>query len=365
MNAPLTLPTVPRWTVGSTLLIFALAGQALAAGTISGTVAIRSGATLGGGTAHVAATSAKYEVYRTDVADDGSYSLDDVAPGTYTIAVIAGGLEAPDATNVVVADGQEVKQDFMLDTAKPFPIVKSPTKIPLTDDIDSPSFADAPLIHVDSGKNVGTGDPMAWGMQGGPNVVSGLFRIKYSTYGFHIAADVTFKTPLLNNFTGSDTWQGNCLEFSFLNAPYDPNATDVDPTDRWKVDVSLGAQTEWWEGINYKDYPKDPIDANISRHPKDMTKGPGGERLRLDIPWSVFAQGTASGGGDVNGPPTKVPADNALGAFDIMLDAADPTTVPSTDAKRAWQLTWSGQNYWTSNLLKPVQFVPQAPAAGQ
>src|SRR5207244_662758 len=158
--------------------------------------------------------------------------------------------------------------------------------------------------HVDSGTNVSVGDLLAWGMQGGPNVVSGQFRVKYSSYGFHIAGDVTFKTPLLNNFTGADTWQGNCLEFSFLNAPYDPNLTDVGPTNRWKLDVSLGAQTEWWEGINYMGYPKDSITPNIRRNPKDATKGPGGELIRLDIPWTVFAQGTDQGG-DVNGPPIK------------------------------------------------------------
>jgi hypothetical protein len=364
VNCPLTLPAVPRWTVWSALFVFALAGQALADATISGTLTIRSGATLGG-TAHVAATSAKYEVYRTDAADDGTYSLTGVAPGTYTIAVIAGGLEAPDVTNVVVADGKTVTQDFALDTAKPFGIVKSTTRIPLTDDINSASFADAPLIHLDSGKNVGVGDPLAWGAQGGPNLVSGLFRLKYSAYGFHIAGDVTFKTPLLNNFTGQNTWQGNCLEFSFLNAPYDPTTTDVDPTDRWKLDVGLGAQTEWSEGINYMDYPKVAIGGNILRNPKDITKGPGGELVRIDIPWAVFAQGTAAGGGDVNGPPTPIPADNALGAFDIMLDAADPNTVPSTDAGRAWQLTWSGQPNWTPYMLKPVQFVTQTTPAGQ
>jgi hypothetical protein len=61
-----------------------------------------------------------------------------------------------------------------------------------------------------------------------------------------------------------------------------------------------------------------------------------------------------------------MPADNALAALDLLLDAADPTTVPSTDAGRAWQITWTGQglSHWHDNLLQPVQFVTQAPPAG-
>lgn len=92
MKGSLKLPTAVRWSVGSVLLVLALAGQALAQGSITGTVKFPDDEFREG--AMVAITSANYDVFRTNVADDATYAIDDAVPGTYTVAVIAPGLTA-------------------------------------------------------------------------------------------------------------------------------------------------------------------------------------------------------------------------------------------------------------------------------
>jgi hypothetical protein len=234
--------------------------------------------------------------------------------------------------------------------------VKSPTRIPLTDDINSASFADAPDIVLNSAKNLGVGETAEWSRLGGPNVVSGRFKLKYSDYGFHLAGDLTFKTPLVNNQDAQNAWNGNALEFAYHNLPYDPTLSGADTQNHWKLQVGLGEQENWWEDSASKMDPTEKIAQNMVRKQKELKDGVGGETFRLDIPWSIFHKG------DANGEALTVPEDNALAALDIILGAADPEAERS-EATRKFQLQWTGfgDSHWNSNHLMPVKFCPQPP----
>jgi hypothetical protein len=334
-------------------LLFSLTGAAGAA-TIGGTVAVPEGKSLEG--ARVVATDANFNVVRADVNEDGTFELD-VEPGTFTVALVARGLSAPAAKDVVVAADQDVTQNLTAVEAAPFCIVKSASPIPLTEDIDSAAFADAPVIQLNSGENVAVGEPSEWGPLGGPNMVSGRFKLKYSDQALHLAADVTYKTPLVNIQTDGNLWNGNALEFDFQNDPYDFEREAYDPAHNWQLVVGLGETQDWWLHGSIQARPEASIAANMRRVPKEDGTG---EKFRLDIPWGIFRQG------DATGDPISAPADNALGAIDIVMDAADPEA-DRTEAVRRFQLTWSGfDGTWTNpSQLRPVQFCPQPPAAGQ
>lgn len=364
MKGSLLSPAV-RWSVGTALLSFALAGPSLAA-SISGTLKVPEDRSVEG--AKVVAASATNELYRVDVAEDGTYAIDDVVAGTYTISVIGLGLTAPDVKDVVVAEDATITQDFELKDREPFCIVKAAAPIPLSEDIDSAAFADAPEIQIGAGKHLGVGEPSEWGTDGGPNIVSGRFKVKYSEVGLHIAADVTYKTPLVNSQTDGNLWNGNALEFDFTNVPYDQTRTGKDPMTDWQVVVGLGRTADWWEHNSYNARPsiggeEKQITTYIARHHKELTAdGVGGEKFRLDLPWGIFRQGP-------DGEPITMPEDNALGAMDIVLDASDPNGDPA-EATRKYQIQWSGLggSHWNANQLVPVQFCPQPPAnptAGQ
>jgi len=356
--------TTRRWSVASALLVFALTGQAMAA-KISGTVKVPEGRATAG--SFVIATSDKFAVYRVEVAEDGTFAIDNAAPGTYTLSVIGPGMNAPDVKDVQVAEGKDVTQNFELKTAEPFCIVKSPNPIPLDQDIDSAAFADAPEILINGGKNVGVGlnadDPLAWANDGGLNIVNGRFKVKYSTAGLHIAADVNFKTPLVNNQVNDNLWNGNALEFDFQNDPYDPERTDKNKEHNWQVAVGLGPNADWWEHNVYNMRPRIAgqevsIGKYITRVPKEVKDGVGGEKFRLDLPWGIFLQN------DESGPAISMPEDNALGAMDIVLDASDPTAERS-EAVRKYQVQWSGfgNSHWNASSNVPVKFCPQPPAS--
>ena len=126
MTRSLKLPAALRWPVGSALLVLVLAGQSLAQGSITGTIKF-PGDTVRAGTM-VAATSANFDVYRTAVADDGTYAIEDVKAGTYTIAVFGPGVTVPDAKDVAVKDGEATPRDFTLTEMEPLCIVKSPNR---------------------------------------------------------------------------------------------------------------------------------------------------------------------------------------------------------------------------------------------
>src|SRR5437867_11794644 len=111
-----------RWPVGSALLLLALAAPAFAAATISGTVKVPDGYSLDEAT--VTVHDANNHLYRVKVEDDGTYKLEGVAPGTYTLTVQAKGSEMAPIQNLVLTDGQTLKQDLTLTAAKPFCFVK-------------------------------------------------------------------------------------------------------------------------------------------------------------------------------------------------------------------------------------------------
>src|SRR5260370_6644147 len=88
-----------RWPLGSTLLIFTLASQALATGTITGTLKAPTGWALDG--TWITAYDANNHLFRTmDIATDGTYKIDSVDPGTYTLAVATRGLEIAPIQNL-------------------------------------------------------------------------------------------------------------------------------------------------------------------------------------------------------------------------------------------------------------------------
>src|SRR5207245_1438708 len=136
MKALCLRPIAARWPVGSALLLLALAGPVMAAATISGTVTVPAGYALDEAT--VTVNDANNHLYRVAVEDTGAYKLDGVAAGTYTLTVQAKGSEMPPIQNLVLTDGQTLKQDLTLTAAKPFCFVKSPNPIPLTVGLGAP-----------------------------------------------------------------------------------------------------------------------------------------------------------------------------------------------------------------------------------
>jgi hypothetical protein len=349
-------PIAARWQIGSALLLFAVAGQAF--GQISGTVTapLPAGTVFSNlGAVVVATNNDTNEVFTANPDDtDGTYSIDPVSNGTYKVVAIAAGFAAPAVKNLVISDASPTAtEDFALVVPTPFPIKKSPDPIPLTDGIDSASFQDATEIDLNSGEDVAVGDRTMWG---GPNTVSGRFKIKYSSLGIHIAADVTYLTPLVNNMTGGNIWNGNAIELDIQTDPYDPTRTGYDPDHNWQFGLSLGANTDWWLWGAIQKHPSiNGNDEPVTSHVMIQEKTPDtGQTFRVDIPWAILVDST--------GNAISAPADNALGALDLALDAADPTADPAS-AARAFQLTWSGlSNSWHQpfNLVQ-VQFVNLQP----
>jgi hypothetical protein len=359
--------TAHRWLVGSALLWFTVSGYAGAATTpaISGkvTATLPSGTMLSDLKAVVVATNDKNEVFTANPDDStGAYSISPVNNGTYKVVSVVAGMAAPAVTNLVISDASPTAtENFAMVAPAPFPIVKSPNPIPLTDGIDSASFQDAPEIDLVSGENVAVGDRTMWG---GPNTVSGRFKFKYSTQAIHIAADVTYKTPRVNDQTGGNIWNANALEIDIQNDKYDPTRTAYDPDHNWQFAVALGNAAQWYLFGGVQAAPMINGAAEpVASHFMIQDKTPNtGETFRVDIPWAILL--------DSSGKAISPPADNALGAIDIALDAADPTQPLGTSTAdnpvtRAFQLTWSGlADTWTNPIeLVQVQFAPQAPAS--
>jgi carboxypeptidase family protein len=353
MNGASLGPMAIRWPIGVALFLCALAGPAVGSPLISGNVTAPAGKSLDG--AVVVATSDKYKVYRVNVDGDGNYQNFDAEPGTYTLAVVARGLEAPPATGQVLTNSQIIQRNFTLAEAKPFCIVKSSNPILLTDGIDSAAFMDAPEIDLKGGQNVVLGDPNVWG---GPTTVSGRFRLKYSAQAIHLAADVTYKSPRVDNGLNGSLYDGNAVELDFQNDPYAADRAAYDPTHDWHLIVGLGDTPDWWLAKQIASHPlvngqEEPLASHFMIQDKPTKDG---ETFRLDIPWAILLQGDASG------MPITAPKDNDLGAMDLVLDAADPT-VDRASATRRFQLTWSGfaDTYTNPSSFRPVQFCPQAP----
>jgi hypothetical protein len=334
-----------RAAAGSAFLAVVVANQAWAA-TIKGTVMVPSTDYAEGG--FVVAASDKNAFYRVEIDADGAYVIENAAAGTYTISAIRGGLTVPDAKGVVVADGATVTQDFAMVAAQPFCVLKSATEIPLDQDIDSAAFADAQEIRIGEAKTLGVGPVEEWFADGGPNLVSGRFKVKYSAQAIHLAAEVTFSKPLVNPHADGALWTGNALEFDIQNDPYDVTRTDKNNEHNWQLVVGLGATADWWEHNSTNARPSiDGNEVGIGAYIRRVPTATG-EKFRLDVPWRILIAGGEGG------TPITAPADNALGAMDFVLDVADPA---SPDARK-YQIQWSGlgNSHWNASSMVPVRF---------
>jgi hypothetical protein len=352
-------PTTAGWAAGAALLLLALAGPTMASlATISGTVKVPDGYSPDQIT--VTASDANNHIFRQEVDADGTYMLASVDPGTYTLTVQAKGTETPPIPNVVLTAGQTLKQDFTLTAAKPFCFVKSASPIPLTDDINSASFADAPDIHVDTAANLiePVLDLPVLNKWGGPATAGGRFRMKYSSAGIHLAADLTYKVSGVNLAPPNKQYLGNAIEFEFQNDPYDPGREKFDPDHDWQLIVGLGETPQWFlHGALSKDQPMingkaEPVSSHLlvkDRPNKD------GQLIRIDIPWAIFLTGDGT-------TPITPPKDNDLGAAELAVDQSSPESTKAAP-QSLYQLTWSGLDSANDqpNAMKPIQFCLQAP----
>jgi hypothetical protein len=339
--------------IGSVFLLAALSTVlAVAAnGTISGTVKDASGKALGG--ALVVAHDANNNLYRAAAGDDGAYSIE-VAPGTYSVT--ATGRASLEATlkEIVVADGQKVaKQDLQLPTATPFPIVKALGAIPLKLGIDAPEFAGAPEIRIDQPWQVVEVDiddsPSVWG---GPQNVSGRFKLKYDATNLYVAGDLTFVHNRLNSNSGGDTYKGNGLEIYLQNDPYDPNRTAYDPDHNWQLVIGLGPTPAMKLYGAIQAVANDNLATTLLVTDKPDKKG---VFLRANLPWSMFLKEDKSG--------SAAPADESLGAIGLAVDAADPNSDPDGTAVQLQLMGLAvGNTPWTDpSFLRPAVFTAKAP----
>jgi hypothetical protein len=362
------------WTIGTVLLLGVVASQALAAGSISGKVTgpaslsvfpvTADGTEISGAAARVNATNDKFQVFRTTVDADGNYKLEELEPGTYTVVVVGAGMAPGVKKDVKVTDGEDLKLDVTLEEAQPFPIVRSAggKPIPLTDDYYSASFADAPEIRLDEPWQLqNTLKPSielnAWT---GPQEMSGKFKFKYSDTALHLAADLNFKTPGVNNWptVGPEAWNGNHIDLFFQNDAYDPNRAALDLDHDWQVILRLNDEPYFRMLQNGAPTPnQDPPKENASIKDYVLRKvkpDNSGELLRVDYPWAMFQQVASNKG------PISAPAENSLGALDISLGAVDPDQ-PRDEAEVKLRMSWSGffEGWHRPNQLVPVKFTPQ------
>lgn len=343
------------WLLGSTLLFSVAASPAAAVGSISGTLTAPADYSLTLEGARVNATDDQFHAYRTTANDDGTYEITDLEPGKYSVVVVARGLETAIARDVEVKDDEAVTKDFTLETARPFPIVYSPKPIPLTSDYYSADFADAPEMRFDEAWQIrnGNGALEAWQ---GPAEVSAKMKLKYSDQALHLAADINFKTPGVNNAdrAGNQLWGGNSIEFFWQNDPLDLNRTEYDLDHNWQAVVTLAEPYEWilyQRGVDSR--PAQSVAGNILRKVREDKTG---ELVRWDMPFAIFLQ-TGSNKAAISAPPL-----DSLGALDIVINAADPD-LPAEEAPLKSALSWSGfgDNWTNPSMLRPIRFVAQAP----
>jgi hypothetical protein len=334
-----------------------MASPAFAAGTISGKLTGPATRPIEG--ARINATDAQFRNFRAVAKADGTYSLPDLEAGTYTVVVVGIGMDPVVTRDVVVQDGQTVTVNATLQEAAPLTIVKAARPIPLTDDYNSASFADAPEILVNqSWQNTpdlpGTGTLTNWK----PEEVSAKFRIKYSDAAIHVAGDLNMKALGINNWPdmgGREIWDGNHIDFFFQNDPYTPTRAEYQLDHNWQLATRLTdtpAFKLFQLGVppEHQDPPEEDATKLVLRKPKaDKT----GELVRIDYPWTIFRQNGSSK------QPIPVPAANAMAALDIAFGAADPDQSPE-EAGIKTRLSWSGffEGWRDPRLLRPVQFGP-------
>jgi hypothetical protein len=341
-----------RRHLATALLLACLSAPAWAAGTLSGTVTVPEERSLEG--ALVTATETTYKVFRTDVIEDGTYSLE-VDPGTYTVAVAAPGLAFGIAENVQVLEGQTVTRDFALEVPQPLCIVKSPAPIPLTEDINSPAFADAVELRLDSGHyldNAENFDQVHNWL--GPATIGGRVRLKYSERAIHVAADLTFARPNVNFGAPNRQWTGNSLEVALQDDPQDPERTAYDADHNWKLIVGFGATPDWWFSGRLVAPPAigdEPAAIGDYLLVKNRPAGDG-NLVRLDMPFAFLRKS--------DGSTMEPPKDGDLGALTIAINNSAPEA--SEDEQiRQFQMTLTGLNVNNPAFWRPIMYCPQAP----
>jgi hypothetical protein len=344
---------IPGWVIGSAFLLGVAAGSSLAAGSISGKLTVPTDFAASLETARVNAADDKFHTVRITPEADGTYSITDLEPGKYTLAVVAKGLEPVIVRDVEVKEGEDLKKDLTLEAAKPFPIVYSPKPIPLDSDFNSADFADAPVMHLDEAWQIRSGPLDGWA---GPSEVSAQFKLKYSDVALHLAGDISFKAVGVNNAdrAGNQLWNGNSIEFFWQNDPLDVTREEYDLDHNWQAVVTLADPAEWI--LYQRGQESRPVQKLAGNFKRVVKADNSGELLRWDLPFAIFLQSGSNKGA------ISAPALDSLGALDITINAADPDADRAEAALKSG-IDWAGfSDIWQNpSFLRPIQFVAQAP----
>lgn len=340
------------WLAACAVLSVAVAGQALAQTTgITGTVTPPSGGSLTGARV-VAVNPATNTTVQGTIDANGMFTINAPA-GTYTVSVYAPGMAPQTFQNVAVVEGQAVTQNVTLAAATPACVVKAAAPIPLTDDINSASFANAPDILLNTSAQVVEGVEGIADFRAGQTADARL-RMKYSDQALHIAGDIVLAQPNVNFGSNTELWKGNSLEILFQDDPYNATRTTADPLHSFRTAVALTETPRWAFGANL-DQPAPQVNgqnADIAQYVSVKPRADGkGHLVRIDIPWGFLTTG-----GD-NPTVLKAPAENAIAALDIRLNTTTPGATADT-AGRQFQLALSGFGGANPSMLIPIQFCP-------
>jgi hypothetical protein len=347
------------WLVGCALLAFAVSGQALAQTspntTITGQLTGPSGASLTG-IRVVAFDATTNRVVQGTVDASGKFTIMGAAPGTYIVTVFGPGFAPQTFQNVQVVEGQSVTQNVTLAARTPTCIVKAAAPVPLTDDINSASFADAPDIQINTGANIVEGLANINDFRG-PATLAGRFRMKYSTEGLHLAGDVILPQPNVNFGSDTELWKGNSLEILFQDDPFNASRNQIDPMHNFRAVIALTDPPRWRFGNELEQTAQlNNADVNIAQYVSVKNRPDNtGNLVRVNIPWGLFRTGGST--------PTAIqpPQDNAIMAMDIRINTTVPGATAADNAGRQFQLSWSGLSGTEPRGLVPVQLCPTAP----
>jgi hypothetical protein len=341
--------------LGCALLALALCGQALAqTPAITGQLTVPSGASFTG-IRVVACDPTTNKIVQATVDATGKFTIMNADPGTYTVTVFGPGFAPQTVTNVQVVQGQSITQNVTLAARTPVCIVKAAAPIPLTDDINSAAFADAPDILVNTGCNIVEGLANISDFRG-PATLSARFRMKYSTEALHLAGDITLPQPNVNFGADAQLWQGNSIELLFQNDPFNATRTALDPMHNFRVVIALTDPPRWRFGNELEQTPQDNNQpATIANFVSVKNRSDNmGNLVRANIPWRFFVTG------GTGGTAITAPQDNAMLAMDVRVNTTTPGATAS-NAGRQFQLSWSGLSGTSPGGLVPVQLCPQAP----
>jgi len=341
------------WLVACALLAFAASGQALAQTSITGTVTPPSGGNLEG-TRVVAFDPTTGKTFQGTIDASGKFTIT-VEPGTFTVAVFGRGTGQQFFQNVAVKEGEAITQNVTLAAAKPVCIVKAAAPIPLTDDINSASFADAPDININAGFNIVEGVEQIANFRAN-QTVGGRFRMKYSDQGLHIAGDITFAKPNVNFGSDTELFKGNSLEIILQNDPFNATRTQPDPMHNFRVVVALTEQPRLRLGQNLEQQAMvNGQAANLADIVSAKNRADNlGTLVRVNLPWAALTTG-----GNTPAAITP-PKDNDIWAMDLRINNTTPEATADMPA-RQFQLSWSGFGSADPRGLVPVQFCPTAP----